>query len=100
MIGTANPGDFAVRALSLRHTRMQKNFNTRVLANLVENQLDGFWIEDQKDTAMPLRRRDGAQRAKLGNYVVSYAPHGLPRFLLQRIDAAIGQHAARCRCTA
>ncbi|HVS55068.1 MAG TPA: LysR substrate-binding domain-containing protein [Casimicrobiaceae bacterium] len=100
MIGKAKPRDLAFGALRPRHKGVQKNFNTSVPANLVENQLDGFGIEDQKDAAMPLRRRDGAHRAELGNYVVGYAPHGLPRLLLQRIDAAIGQHATRGRCSA
>src|SRR5882757_5152183 len=100
MIGKAKLRDFAVGALGLRHTRVQKNFDTGVMANLVENQLDGFGIEDQEDSAMPLRRRDGAHRAELGKYVVGYAPHGLPRLLLQRIDAAIGQDTTRSRCTA
>src|SRR5216684_2618327 len=73
MIGKANPRDLAFGALRLRHTRVQKNVDTGVLANLVENPLDGFGIEDQEDAAMPLRRRDGAHRAELGNYGVGYA---------------------------
>src|SRR5260370_16570151 len=100
MIGKANPRDLAFGALRRRHTRVQQNCDTGVLADLVENPLDGFGIEDQEDAAMPLRRRDGAHRAELGNYVVGYAPHGLPRLLLQRIDAAIGQDTTRSRCTA
>src|SRR5258706_4108579 len=100
MIGKAKPRDLAVGALCPGHKGVQKNFNTGVPANLVENQLDRFGIEDQKDAAMPLRRRDGAHRAELGNDVVGYAPHGLPRLLLQRIDPAIGQHTTRGRCTA
>src|SRR5258707_14054754 len=97
MIGTANPRDFAVGALGLRHTRMQKNFDTGVLANLVENPLDGFGIEDQEDAAMPLRRCNGPHRAKRGNYLVGYAPPGLPRLPLPGIYAPKGQHAPRGR---
>jgi len=66
MIGKAKPRDLAFGALRPRHKGVQKNFNTSVPANLVENQLDGFGIEDsERHAAMPLRRRDGAHRAEL-----------------------------------
>src|SRR6266849_5835916 len=60
MIGKANPRNLAFCALRPRHKCVQKNFDTSVPADLVENQLDGFGIEDQENTAMPLRRRASA----------------------------------------
>jgi len=59
MIGKANREILpSVRCARLQ--RVQENVDTSVPADPVENQLDGFGIEDQKDAAMPLRRRDRA----------------------------------------